>query len=158
MILAASQAAGWFGLAGVLLGGLLTVGLTLYENRRVSRRDAAMARRLAASDLGAVERALSVAEANHERAVSDPRESPGDDQQWPIGWERVAWSQSWAGYRQGLAMSMDDQRFHRLATAFGFVEQFQNALAASRRPFVLPDDRTFLGDVRAAVDAAREPL
>jgi hypothetical protein len=55
-------------------------------------------------------------------------------------------------------MSMDDERFRRLSTAFGFAEQFQNALAASRRPFVLPDDRTFISDVRAAVDAARESL
>jgi hypothetical protein len=157
MMLAASLAAGWFGLAGVVLGGILTAGLTLYLDRSHRRRDADMARRLARSDLLAAERALSVTETNLRRAAADPQESPREDEQWPIGWERVTWSQSWAGYRHGLAMSMDDDGFGRLATAFGFIGQFQNALAASRRPFTdNDDDREFLRDVRAAVDAARE--
>jgi hypothetical protein len=161
MMLAESLAAGWFGLVGVVLGGILTAGLTLYLDHTHWRRDANMARRLARSDLHAAEHALSVTETNLRRAGADPPESPRDDQQWPIGWERVTWSQSWTGYRQGLAVSMDDDGFERLATAFGFIEQFQNALAASRRPLTETtddrnDDREFLRDVRAAVDAARE--
>lgn len=95
-------------------------------------------------------------------APAESRRRPGaparvigsDDQQWPVGWERATWAQSWAGYRQSLAASMGDKRFGPLATAFGFIEQFQNSLAADRRPFQ-PADAVFLRDVRQAVEEAR---
>src|SRR5215212_7339535 len=74
-------------------------------------------------------------------------------QPWPFGWEREAWSQSWAGYRGLLAANLDDAEFEPLAAAFGFVEQLQNSPAAGRRPFQ-DADATFLEDVRKAVDGA----
>jgi hypothetical protein len=150
---AASQAAGWFGLAGVALGGILAAGLTLYQDRMRRRRDATKARRLVSSDLKHVTRALTVTEANLRRSEETPRDPRPDDQQWPLGWEKVTWAQSWAGYREALAGSLDEDEFALLATAFGFIEQFQNSLAAGIRPFQL-DDAVFLGEVRAAVDAA----
>jgi hypothetical protein len=150
---AASQAAGWFGLAGVALGAILAAGLTLYQERARRRHNAAMARRLVSSDLGSVNRALTVTEANHRRSEQPPVDPLPGDRQWPLGWEKVTWAQSWAGYREALAGSLDEREFALLATAFGFIEQFQNALAAGVRPFA-PDDTEFLGAVRAAIDEA----
>jgi hypothetical protein len=150
---AASQAAGWFGLAGVALGGILAAGLTLYQDRTRRRRDASKARRLVSSDLKHVNRALTVTEANLRRSEETPKDPRPDDQQWPLGWEKVTWAQSWAGYREALAGSLDEHEFALLATAFGFIEQFQNSLAAGIRPFQ-SDDAKFLGEVRAAIDEA----
>jgi hypothetical protein len=150
---AASQAAGWFGLAGVALGAILAAGLTLYQERARRRHNAAMARRLVSSDLNSVNRALTVTEANHRRSEQPPVDPLPGNRQWPIGWEKVTWAQSWAGYREALAGTLDEREFALLATAFGFIEQFQNALAAGVRPFE-SDDAEFLGAVRATIDEA----
>ncbi len=157
MTFAASQASGWFGLAGVALGGLLTAGLTLYREWRRRRADAAMARRLVSSDLTAVDRALTDAEANLARFKQDRSEPLDDGRQWPFGWERATWAQSWAGYRPGLAASMGDDEFRPLATAVGFIEQLQNSLAAGRRRFQDADE-PFLEEVREALEEARAAL
>jgi hypothetical protein len=148
------MASGWFGLAGVALGGFLTAGLTYLLDWRRRIRDAAMARRLVSSDLMTIERALKDAEDSLGRFQRHQTEAPAEDQQWPVGWERQTWAESWAGYRQALAVTMATDEFRPLATAFGFIEQFQHSLAAGRRPFQ-SDDAVFLEDVRKAVDEAR---
>jgi hypothetical protein len=157
-VVVAAPQAGWFTLMGVALGAGLTAGSTLLLERLRRKRDAAMARRLVSDDLERVDRALTTTEENLRRAGQPLPKNPGDNQQWPLGWERVTWAQSWAGYREILASNMNDEQFSPLATAFGFIEQFQHSLAASRRPFVEPDDRDFLADVRAETDKARESM
>jgi len=94
-----------------------------------------MARRLVYADLRTIDRALTDAESNFRRSEERPPDPEDAGQQWPFGWEREAWSQSWAGYRGILAANLDDAECEPLATAFGFVEQLQNSLAAGRRPF-----------------------
>jgi hypothetical protein len=152
-VLVAADASSWVGLAGVALGAFLTGGFGLLAEWRRRRRDAAMARRLVYADLSTVDRALTDAEANFRRSQQRPPDPEDAGQQWPFGWERETWSQSWAGYRGLLAANLGDAEFEPLAAAFGFVEQLQNSLAAGRRPFQ-DADATFLEEVRAAVDVA----
>jgi hypothetical protein len=128
----------------VALGAPLTGGFGLFADRHRRRADAAMARRLVYADLRTIDRALTDAESNFRRSEERP---PDPGQQWRFGWEREAWSQSWAGYRGILAANLDDAEFEPLATAFGFVEQLQNSLAAGRPPFQ-DADATFLQDGR----------
>jgi len=137
----------------VALGALLTGGFGLFADWRRRRADAAMARRLVYADLRTIDRALTDAESNFRRSEERPPDPEDAGQQWPFGWEREAWSQSWAGYRGILAANLDDAECEPLATAFGFVEQLQNSLAAGRRPFQ-DAHATFLLDVRRAVDGA----
>jgi hypothetical protein len=157
MMVVASEASGWIGLLGVVAGGVITAGFTVLLERSRRRRDAAMARRLAAADLQKAELALADAMANRQRAGDPLPSDPAQDQQWPIGWERETWAQSWAGYRSALATSMRDDEFRVLAAAFGYIGQLQNALAAGRRPFE-GDDSTFLSKVSSAVSDARSTL
>jgi hypothetical protein len=153
VVLVAADASSWAGLAGVALGALLTGGFGLFADWRRRRGDAAMARRLVYADLRTIDRALTDAESNFKRSKEAPPDPKDAGQQWPFGWEREAWSQSWAGYRGLLAANLDDAEFEPLAAAFGFVEQLQNSLAAGQRPFQ-DADATFLEDVRRAVDGA----
>jgi hypothetical protein len=116
-----------------------------------------MARRLLSSDLATVERALKDAQDNLRRWQDAGQGPPHADQQWPVGREGAAWSQSWAAHRQSLAIVLDDRRFQDLATGFGFVEHFQHSLAAGRRPFRY-EDAGFLENVRDAVIDAKAAI
>jgi len=70
-----------------------------------------MARRLVYADLRTIDRALTDAESNFRRSEERPPDPEDAGQQSPFGWEREAWSQSWAGYRGILAANLDDAEF-----------------------------------------------
>jgi|SRR5919108_146914 hypothetical protein len=137
-----------FGLIGVVIGGFLT-GLVSYllEARR-EKKEARVARRLARSDLGEAE-----------QAVSDALSGQG----WPAGWTNKRWSDSWSAHRQPLAGAMNDNDFGKLARAALYVELLQVGLSAGKRPFIEGDEQfltavaTLIRDADRLLSPARAP-
>jgi hypothetical protein len=124
-----------FGLAGVVVGGLLTAAVTFLFERRQEKREARVARRVMRSELEEATTAIEDALAGGE---------------WPPGWDNKSWSQSWSTYRGVLAATMDDDDFDKLARAYLHMELLQTGLAAGKRSFV-EQDETFLTTVNSYV-------
>lgn len=131
-------------LAGVVLGGLITGGVTFLMQWRRERRDANAARRVVESEL-----------TEAARAVSDALDGGG----WPPGWDRWGkrWSESWAMYRPVLAVGMPDDAFEKVAGAYLYMGLLENGLAAGPRELSTSDE-TFLRDVSSHVDAAKRMM
>jgi hypothetical protein len=88
------------GLVGVVVGGLLTGGVSFLLERRREKAHARAAREVIKSELQAAARAV-------EDALSGP------DPEWPPGWDRVGWTESWATNRPVLAARMNEDDFAR---------------------------------------------
>ncbi len=149
MAVSAAVATGLFSIGGVVVGGVLTAAITDHRERRNAERESRRARELAAIDL---ERAL---EAVHD--VKDAGETSEWQGQWPPGWERAAWTESWSGYRGMLADGLDDPKtFVVVARAFGSLVQLERGLASVHD--FQPSDRVFLERVERRLTAAQQVL
>ena len=129
---------------GVVVGGLLTGGVTFLLERRREKREARAAQLVMKSEL---EAAAAVAE----DALS------GEDPEWPPGWDRVGWSESWSTYRPILAKTMSDVDFTKLARAYLQMQLLQTGLAAGERRLSNRDE-AFLENVKSAVSEADKVL
>jgi hypothetical protein len=128
-----------FGLMGVIVGALITSIAGFYLVRRREKKDARAARRIIQSELKEAAQAI--------------REALGAAE-WPAGWTKKAWSESWSKYRPVLAVDMkDDQSFAAVASAYLFMELLETGLAAKKRPFVATDE-PFLREVSKRINAA----
>lgn len=117
------------GLAGVVIGALATAGTSVYMARRREEKDARAARRIILSELKEAVEAVTVALKFKE---------------WPAGWTKKTWSESWSLYRPTLALAIrDDTQFEKIAAAYLNMSLLETGLAAGRRGFVR-DDLTFL--------------
>ena len=139
MLADADGVAAAFGLIGVIVGALITSIASFYVVRRREKKDARAARRIIQSELKeatqAVHEALGAAE-------------------WPAGWTKKAWSESWSKYRPVLAVDMkDDQSFAAVASAYLFMELLESGLAAKKRTFVATDE-PFLREVSKRINTA----
>jgi hypothetical protein len=113
------------GLVGVVVGALLTAGTSVYMARRREKRDARAARRIIQSELK--EAAQAVDEAL-------------DHKEWPTGWTKKTWSESWSMYRPTLALAIrDDEEFDKIATAYLDMGLLETGLAADKRGFIETD-------------------
>jgi hypothetical protein len=132
-----------FGIVGVIVGAIITSGVSVYLVRERDKKDARAARRIFQSELEEAAHAIGYA---------------FDGKKWPPGWTKKAWSESWSTYRPTLAVAMeDDKGFGSLAEAYLFMELLETALAAGERPFV-DDDEEFLKDASEAMKKAKEAL
>lgn len=131
-----------FGLVGVVVGGLLTGVVTLLLERRRENQEARVAQRIARSELGEAAKAVEDALAAGE---------------WPPGWDKKRWSESWSTNRRVLAATMEDDDFAKLARAYLHMELLQTGLAAGKRKFV-EQDRTFLTTVSSYLSEAERLL
>jgi hypothetical protein len=144
-------------LVGVIIGALVTGGVTLTIGFVQTRRERAVARRLAAADLADASRAVADVE-THMRAGRDwPVGGVEEDRAWPAGWERANWLQSWQSYRQTLAGALTELQFAEVARAFGIMAQLQTSLNGGQRPFTAADE-AFVDDVAVRLLAARQAL
>lgn len=141
--------AGLLSISGVVAGATSTALITEVRDRSRAKRDAGKAGLIAAAD---IEHALE--------AVSDAK-SAGESSdwagQWPAGWDRVGWTESWSGYREILAEALDDSAFSTVARAFGSLVQLEKGLA-SVHAFNVDDDPRFLRRVERRLKAAQGVL
>jgi hypothetical protein len=135
-------AAAWFGLIGVVVGGVLTGLITFVLDRARERREARRARVIARSENAEATDAVDV-------ALNNSR--------WPAGWNTKTWAQSWGTIRSPLASTMDEHEFQVVARSYGFMELLQNGLASGERDFGY-NDRKFLEDAGEALRAAEPHL
>jgi hypothetical protein len=124
-----------FGVAGVIVGALVTGAVTYIFERRRERREARSARLVVRHELEEATKAVEDALAGKE---------------WPPGWQNMRWSQSWSTYRPVLAATMEEQDFAKLARAYLHMELLLAGFAAGKRGFVDADESFFA--------AAREHL
>jgi hypothetical protein len=132
------------GLVGVIVGGLLTGGVTYFLERRREKREARAAQLVMKSELEAAATAVEVA-------------LSGEEPRWPPGWDRVGWSESWMTYRPALAKTMNDVDFTKLARAYLQMQLLQTGLAAGERGLSNRDE-VFLRKVKSALSEADEVL
>jgi hypothetical protein len=128
-----------FGLMGVVVGGLLTGVVAFYLERRREKQEAQVARSIARSELVEAARAIEDALA-------------GDE--WPPGWDKMRWSESWLTNRRVLAATMEEGGFAKLARAYLDMQLLQTGLSAGRRKFV-EQDKTFLTTAKSHLSEAR---
>jgi hypothetical protein len=133
-------AAAWFGLVGVVIGGLVAFGATFLLEWLRERADAQAARSILKAELKEASTAL-------EDALSGPMP------EWPPGWDRVGWSESWSTYRPVLAKRMNTEDFSKLADAFLQMRLLQTGLAAGQRGLEGADE-AFLRRVQSVVSDA----
>lgn len=139
-------ATGLFSIGGVVVGGTLTAAITEHRERRRAQREARMASKVASTDL---EHALE--------AIENVKESLEKKGQWPPGWDRVDWTESWLAYREMLVEGLADPNdFEKVARAFGSLKQLERGLASVHAED--PDDQKFLAQVERRINAAREIL
>lgn len=132
------------GLVGVVVGGLLTGGVTYFLEQRREKREARAAQLVMKSELEAAATAV-------EAALS------GTEPKWPPGWDRVGWSESWTTYRPVLAKTMNDLDFTKLARGYLQMQLLQTGLAAGERGLSNRDE-VFLGKVKSELSEADEVL
>lgn len=144
-------------LLGVVIGALATGGVTLVVGLVQTRRERAVARRLAAADLADASRAVADVQARMHAGRDWPVGGAEEDRTWPAGWERANWLQSWQSYRQTLAGALTELQFAEVARAFGIMAQLQTSLGAGQRPFTAADE-AFILDVAVRLSAARQAL
>jgi hypothetical protein len=130
----------WFGLVGVVIGGLVAFGATFLLEWLRERSDAKAAESILKAELKEAATAL-------EDALSGPMP------EWPPGWDRVGWSESWSTYRPVLAKSMKTDDFSKLASAFLQMRLLQTGLAAGKRGLEGPDE-AFLRHSQSVVSDA----
>jgi hypothetical protein len=152
---ASDLATGLFSLGGVALGAGLAAGVTELQERRRAKRDARAARLVAAADLAQALDAIEDVQLNLEKPLGGNEENR--EHEWPAGWERVSWTESWTGYRDRLVDGLAAPDFALVARAFGSLVQFEKSLSASKRPFV-PGDQEFVYRVARRVRRGLEIL
>jgi hypothetical protein len=130
-----------FGLAGVVIGGVLTGVITYFLERHREKQEARAARRIVGAELKEATEAV-------EDALAGGK--------WPPGWSNMRWSQSWSTYRRVLAATMDDDGFAKLARAYLQMELLLTGFAAGEREFI-ETDKSFFARVKDSVSEA-EPL
>jgi len=139
MLADADRVAAVFGLIGVIVGALITLIVGFYRVRRRDKKDARAARRIIQSEL------KEAAQAIHEALGAA---------EWPGGWTKKAWSESWSKYRPVLAVDMkDDRSFAAVASAYLFMGLLETGLAARKRPFVATNEQ-FLREVSKRINTA----
>jgi hypothetical protein len=133
------MSAGYFALAGVLVGAAATGLVNLILERVRAKADARTARRLLRSEV---------------REALDAANQAQRDQMWPIAWKKT-WSQSWATYRRAVAGDMDDREFEVLARTYGKMDLLQGGLSADRENRELSDtDRRFLEEITPLLESS----
>jgi gas vesicle protein len=142
-----------FGLVGVLVGGLIASITSVYLASRREERDREAARRQEQMDL---QRAYRILRSELNEAVVAVT-SALDTREWPTGWTRKAWSESWSKYRLTLAGGMDDKGFDAVASAYLYMGLLETGLAADKRPFV-DTDEPFLRRVSQRIQPAIDAL
>jgi hypothetical protein len=134
----------WFGLIGVFIGGLVAFGATFLLESLRERSDAQAARRIVKAELNEAAKAA-------EDALNGPMP------EWPPGWDRVGWTDSWSTYRPVLAKRMETEDFSRLSDAYLQMRLLQTGLAAGKRRLEGLDE-AFLRQVQSVVSDARKVL
>lgn len=133
------MSAGYFALAGVLVGAVATGLVNLILERVRAKADARTARRLLRSEV---------------REALDAANQAQEDEMWPIAWKKT-WSQSWATYRRAVASDMGDRDFEVLARTYGKMDLLQGGLAADRENRELSDtDRRFLEGITPLLESS----
>ena len=136
------MSAAWFGLIGVVVGGLITGAVTFLLDHVREQREAERARVIAKSEIAEAGEAVRTAI---------------DSGSWPAGWNTKTWAQSWTTIRSPLASTMDDAAFSAVANAYSFMELLQNGLANGERGFQ-GNDAQFFGRSKAALEDAKPHL
>ena len=145
VLMAADTTAAWFGLVGVVIGGLITGVVTYWLERVREAREYAAAVKLVRAEL---------------REMSTITTTALEQRKWAPGLATKSWAQSWSTNRRVIAARMDEAPFADLATAYGFAEQIQSGFAAGERDFLAPknskpsDDEVFFRNVNAALETA----
>ena len=130
------------GLLGVVIGGLITGGTNLGMAWRREKREARAARRIIRSELEEAAEAVKVAL---------------EYKEWPAGWTKKTWSESWSIYRPSLALDIDDDEFEKIATAYLLMGLLETGLAKGKRDFE-ENDPAFLTRVSPSLSAAIEAI
>ena len=145
VLVAADATAAWFGLAGVVIGGLITGVITYVLERLREARDYDAAVKLVRAEL---------------REMSTIAQAALEQGKWAPGLATKNWAQSWSTNRRVIAARMDDAAFADLSAAYGFAEQIQSGFAAGERGFLAPkgdkpsDDEVFFRNVQTALAQA----
>jgi hypothetical protein len=131
------------GLAGVIVGALVTAGTSLLMAWRHGVRDSRAARWIIRSDL---------------READEAVRSALEYKKWPPGWTNKSWSDSWSMYRPTLALAeLDDKQSDKIAKAYLKMALLETGLAAGEREFN-ENDLRFMREASQAIGVAIKAL
>ena len=130
------------GFLGVLLGGIITGGVTYWMQWRRERREARGARRVVESEIDEATAALTAIKGQ---------------EKWPPGWIQH-WSESWEAVRPALALDLSDDSFKRIAEAYLYMSRLETGLAGRPHRGFVETDGPFLEEVSNSLDEARAAL